>query len=116
MTKTIDDVLKLAKVNVQFIDYKFVDFPGVWQHVSVPVHEFNKDIFTEGKGFGRSSIRGWCEINNSDMLMVPDPSTAFMDPFCHHPTMSLTCNIFGCRFKIQVQPGSANIAQKQHRT
>ena len=112
-TKTIDDVFKLCKDNnVQFVDFKFVDFPGVWQHVSQPIGELSKELFEEGKGFDGSSIRGWCDINNSDMLMFPDPTTAFIDPFCHHPTVSLTCNIVDpiTREKYNLDP--RNVAQK----
>jgi glutamine synthetase len=80
--------------NIQMVDYKFLDFIGVWQHVTVPVCEFSEDTFEDGLGFDGSSIRGWQPIHNSDMAIVPDPATARLDPFIKVPTLSLICNIF----------------------
>jgi len=73
------------------VDLKFGDTHGAWQHFSVPIGELTLDSFKEGFGFDGSSIRGWKSIEASDMLAIPDPKTAFMDPFCAHPTLSLTC-------------------------
>ncbi len=88
------EVLAFAKENnTQMVDIKFVDFPGVWQHFSVPISELEESSFEDGYGFDGSSIRGWKAINNSDMLVVPDPTTAVMDPFMQHPTLSLIGNI-----------------------
>jgi glutamine synthetase len=88
------DVTRLIKEKgIQSIDFKFQDFPGLWQHFSIPVSEYSEDLFTEGLGFDGSSIRGWRKINESDMLVMPDPSTAFIDPFFAWPTISLICNI-----------------------
>ena len=75
------------------VDVKFVDTFGTWQHFSVPVAELTEEVFSEGLGFDGSSIRGWKSIEASDMLAMPDPQTAFMDPFCSVPTLSLTCTI-----------------------
>jgi len=75
------------------MDIKFVDTFGTWQHFSCPIRELTEDIFTDGLGFDGSSIRGWKSIEASDMLAMPDPATAFMDPFCAVPTLSLTCTI-----------------------
>lgn len=87
-------VLEMArKNNVQMVDVKFVDTFGTWQHFSLPIGELNEDVFTEGFGFDGSSIRGWKSIEASDMLAIPDPATAFVDPFCAAPTLSLTCTI-----------------------
>ncbi len=80
--------------NIQMVDYKFLDFVGVWQHVSVPICEFSEDVFEEGLGFDGSSIRGWQPIHNSDMAIIPDPNTAKRDPFIKVPTLSLICCIF----------------------
>ncbi len=92
--KTPKDVLKMADAaGVQVVDFKFMDLPGQWQHVSVPRHQLEESSFEEGFGFDGSSIRGWKEINESDMLMLPDPQTAFIDPFNKHKTLSLCCNI-----------------------
>jgi glutamine synthetase len=80
--------------NVQMVDYKFLDFVGVWQHFTTPISEFEEDIFENGLGFDGSSIRGWQPIHNSDMAIIPDPSTAMIDPFVEMPTLSLICNIY----------------------
>ena len=91
---TPKDVLELAKKhNAVMVNLKFLDYPGIWQHFAVPVDELTEDIFEEGLGFDGSSIRGWQAINTSDMLVLPDPATAFMDPFMEYPTLSLICNI-----------------------
>ncbi len=74
-------------------NFKFLDFPGIWQHFAVPISELKEEIFEEGLGFDGSSIRGWQAIHTSDMLIMPDPKTAFMDPFMEYPTISLICNI-----------------------
>ena len=75
------EVLSMAKdLQVKMVDFKFVDLPGLWQHFSVPVEEFTTSIFEEGIGFDGSSIRGFQKINESDMLLLPDPDTAFLDP------------------------------------
>ena len=91
---TPSDVITLAKEkDVKFIDLKFTDFPGMWQHFSMPVQELTEDLFEDGAGFDGSSIRGFQAINESDMLLMPDPSTAIIDPACKIPTLSLICNI-----------------------
>lgn len=89
-----DNVLKMIKDNgVKFVDYRFTDSHGKEQHVSCPAHTLNADVFTEGKMFDGSSIAGWKGINESDMIMMPDASTAVMDPFADEPTLILTCDI-----------------------
>ena len=75
------------------VDLKFLDFIGIWQHFTIPVSELKEEIFEEGLGFDGSSIRGWQPIHASDMLVVPDPSTAVMDPFMEEATLSLICDI-----------------------
>jgi glutamine synthetase len=90
----VKQVLEFAKKNkVEVVDLKFVDFIGTWQHFTIPVEEMTEGLFKEGSGFDGSSIRGWQAINNSDMLVMPDPSTAIIDPFCQVPTLSLVCDI-----------------------
>ena len=79
--------------SVQVVDLKFVDLPGLWQHFSVSAQEFAEDAFSEGVGFDGSSIRGFQEINESDMLLFPDASSAFVDPFTHVKTLSLICDV-----------------------
>lgn len=89
-----DNVLKMIQDNgVKFIDYRFTDTHGKEQHVSCPAHTLDADVFTEGKMFDGSSIAGWKGINESDMIMMPDASTAVMDPFTDEPTLILTCDI-----------------------
>lgn len=88
------EVLEFAKKNkVQIVDLKFVDLIGTWQHFSIPVNELTEGLFKDGSGLDGSSIRGWKAINNSDMLVVPDPETACLDPFCAVPTLSLVGNV-----------------------
>src|SRR3954465_2505509 len=92
--KTADEALKLLESSgATMVDLKFIDFLGIWQHFTIPKHELTRDIFEEGLGFDGSSIRGWAEIHTSDMLVVPDPASAVMDPFMQHPTLSLICTI-----------------------
>ncbi len=91
---TPKEVLEFAKKNeVKMVDLKFMDLPGTWQHFGVPVSQLEEDSFEDGFGFDGSSIRGWQPIHASDMLVVPDPETAIMDPFASVPTLSLICNI-----------------------
>src|SRR3989441_1534962 len=88
------EVMSFIKENrVQAVDMRFVDLPGLWQHFTVSAREFEVDAFEEGLGFDGSSIRGFQEIQESDMLLIPDPSTAFMDPFSAVPTLVLICNV-----------------------
>ena len=91
---TARSVVAAAKAQgVQMIDFKFVDFPGTWQHFSIPASALEEDMFSDGLGFDGSSIRGWQSIDESDMLVMPDPATAFRDPFCEVPTLSIICDI-----------------------
>src|SRR3989449_8543230 len=91
---TAKDVLKLAKEKgAKIIDLRFIDLPGLWQHFSIPISELNEDIFEEGLGFDGSSIRGFQTIDESDMLLVPDASSAAMDPFTAVAMLVLICNV-----------------------
>ncbi len=91
---TPKEVLALCREkDVKAIDMRFMDFPGLWQHFTIPVSQLNEDVFEDGLGFDGSSIRGWKAINESDMLVVPQPETASMDPFAELPTLSMICNI-----------------------
>jgi glutamine synthetase len=93
-TITPKQALDLAKQNkAQFVDLKFNDFLGIWQHFTIPIDELSEAVFEEGLGFDGSSIRGWQPIHASDMLVMPDANTAVMDPFMALPTLSLICNI-----------------------
>ena len=91
----IESILLFAKEKqIEFVDLKFMDFPGQWQHVTIPMPEFDEGSFENGFGFDGSSLRGWKRINESDMLIIPDPSTMFFDPFIKAPTMSLICDVY----------------------
>jgi glutamine synthetase len=94
MPKTAAEVIKFAKAQgIQIVDFRFVDLPGVWQHFSISVNELSEDQFTEGIGFDGSSIRGFQQIQESDMLLVADPETAQVDPLLQIPTLSVICNV-----------------------
>ncbi|MEZ4528880.1 MAG: glutamine synthetase beta-grasp domain-containing protein [Desulfobacterales bacterium] len=94
MTMTPEQVIAFAKENkVKAVDIRFMDFPGIWQHFTIPLSELNESGFDEGFGFDGSSIRGWQPINASDMMVIPDPSTAKIDPFFADKTLVLIGNI-----------------------
>ncbi len=91
---TPKEVLALCREkDVKAVDLRFMDFPGLWQHFTIPVGKLSEDTFEEGLGFDGSSIRGWQAINESDMLVVPQPETAFIDPFTELQTLAMICNI-----------------------
>jgi glutamine synthetase len=109
----VKEVLEYAKKHkVQIVDLKFVDLLGTWQHFSIPVEEMTEDLFKDGSGFDGSSIRGWKAIHNSDMLAVPDPSTAYMDPFTTVPTLSMACTVMDPITRESYDRDPRNIAQK----
>ena len=94
-TRDVRAVLDLIQQrNVQVVDVKFCDLPGTWQHFSIPAATLNEEMVKEGLGFDGSSIRGFQAINESDMLLMPDLSTAFVDPVLAVPTLSLVCDIY----------------------
>jgi glutamine synthetase len=97
------------------VDLKFMDFVGVWQHFSIPLAELKEDVFEEGLGFDGSSIRGWQPIHASDMLVIPDPATAVMDPFMKVPTLSLICNVVDPITREAYSRDPRNIAIKAER-
>jgi glutamine synthetase len=91
---TPKEVLEFAKNNdAQQVDLRFTDLPGLMHHVSYPLDVFTEETFEEGMGFDGSSIRGWAVIHESDMLLLPDPATAFMDPFAETPTLVMTADV-----------------------
>lgn len=92
MAKTVAEVLKMGK-EVKLVDVRFIDMPGTWQHFTIPVHRLTEDLFKEGLPFDGSSIRGFQEIHESDMLLLPDPETAFIDPVANIPTLVLICDV-----------------------
>ncbi|MBV9048060.1 MAG: type I glutamate--ammonia ligase [Solirubrobacterales bacterium] len=88
------EVLEFAtERGVQMVDLKFVDLPGTWQHMTLPLSSLDADDFDSGLGFDGSSIRGFQEIHESDMLLIPDPTTAFIDPYYTRTTLSLICSV-----------------------
>ncbi|MBW3604228.1 MAG: type I glutamate--ammonia ligase, partial [Actinobacteria bacterium] len=92
MASSPDDVLaRIDSEGVQFVDFRFCDLPGLMQHYTLPAHELTEDVFADGLGFDGSSIRGFQEIQESDMILVPDPATGVIDPFRQHPTLNINC-------------------------
>ena len=91
MFANADEVLRFIGDNkVEFVDVRFCDLPGTMQHFTVPAESFDEKVFTDGLMFDGSSIRGFQQIHESDMLLLPDPATAVLDPFRQHPTLNLT--------------------------
>ncbi len=110
---TPKEVLDMAKENgAKLVDLRFMDFPGLWQHFSVPVGELEESSFEDGFGFDGSSIRGWQPIHASDMLVIPDADTAKMDPFYADPTLTLICNIVDPVTREPYTRDPRNIARK----
>jgi len=110
---TPKEVLDMAKENgAKIVDLRFMDFPGLWQHFSVPMRELEESSFEDGFGFDGSSIRGWQPIHASDMLVIPDPETAKMDPFYAAPTLALICNIVDPVTREPYTRDPRNIVQK----
>jgi glutamine synthetase len=110
---TPKEVLDMAKENgAKIVDLRFMDFPGLWQHFSVPMRELEESSFEDGFGFDGSSIRGWQPIHASDMLVIPDPETAKMDPFYAAPTLTLICDIVDPVTREPYTRDPRNIAQK----
>jgi glutamine synthetase len=110
---TPKEVLDMAKENkAKVVDLRFMDYPGLWQHFSVPIRELEESSFEDGFGFDGSSIRGWQPIHASDMLVIPDAETAKIDPFYAAPTLTLICNIVDPVTREPYTRDPRNIAQK----
>ncbi len=92
MSKTAADVVKMG-TQVKIVDFRFTDPFGVWHHFSIPAPELSEELFEDGIGFDGSSIRGFQEIHESDMILIPDPETAFVDPFLEVPTLAIICDV-----------------------
>ncbi len=108
-----EEVLKMAKENgAKVFDMRFMDFPGIWQHFTVPMSELNESSFEDGYGFDGSSIRGWQPIDASDMLVIPDPTTAKMDPFFDEPTLVMIGDIADPMTREPYTRDPRNIAKK----
>lgn len=100
---------------LEFIDLKFTDIPGLWQHITIPIQQLDEDLVIHGIGFDGSSIRGFQPINESDMLIKPDPETAFIDPFMADPTLSMICNVKDPLTQIPYSRDPRNVGQKAER-
>jgi len=110
---TPKEVLDMAKENgAKVVDLRFMDYPGLWQHLTVPISELEESSFEDGFGFDGSSIRGWQPIHASDMLVIPDPETAKMDPFYAAPTLVLICDIVDPMTREPYSRDPRNIARK----
>ena len=113
MFQTPQEFLNYVKENnIQIIDLKFIDTPGIWQHLSLYHDQIDETAFTDGVPFDGSSIRGWKAINESDMAMVLDPKTAWIDPFMAEPTLSVICSIIEPRTGEPYSRDPRTIAQK----
>ena len=113
MPETPQEVLKMIQdQDIELIDLKFVDMLGIWQHCTFHRSLIDEDSFTDGVAFDGSSVRGWKAINASDMAMVPDPTTAWMDPFTEVPTLSMICTIIEPRTGELYDRDPRSIAQK----
>ena len=86
-------VLKYSEDHgAKFVSVRFTDLVGAWHHLTFPIHELDEGSFDEGFGFDASSLRGWASIHESDMLLIPDASRVFMDPFAEEPTLCIIAN------------------------
>jgi glutamine synthetase len=111
MTPT--EVMDFAKnKGAKILDLRFMDFPGLWQHLSVPMSELSEVLFADGHGFDGSSIRGWQAINASDMLIIPDPASARIDPFLKDATLVMICDVVDPVTRENYSRDPRNIAKK----
>jgi len=112
----LKELIKYSKdKRLEFIDLKFTDIPGLWQHITIPIQQLDEDLVIHGIGFDGSSIRGFQPINESDMLIKPDPATAFVDPFMEDPTLSMICNVKDPLTQIPYSRDPRNVGQKAER-
>jgi len=103
---------RIKDEGVEMVDFKFMDFPGQWQHFSIPASQLKEESFEEGFGFDGSSLRGFKRINESDMVIIPDPTTAIIDPFVEMKTLSLISDVYEPVTKEKYERCPRNIAQK----
>src|SRR5437660_3103939 len=110
------DVMAMAEqLGVKMVDLKFTDVPGTWQHMALSISSLDEDAFSDGLGFDGSSIRGFQQISESDMLLMPDASTAMMDPFYEERTLSLICNVIDPITRAAYSRDPRYVAQKAER-
>ncbi|MBA4067096.1 MAG: type I glutamate--ammonia ligase [Isosphaera sp.] len=111
--RTPREVLALLREReVKAVDLRFMDFPGLWKHFTIPAEALDEDAFEEGIGFDGSSLRGWMPINESDMLLVPQPDTLFIDPFARDTTLAMLCNIQDPLTREDYSKDPRNVARK----
>jgi glutamine synthetase len=116
MANNPKEVFELAKKSgVKIVDLRFIDLPGVWQHFSIPVDDLTMELFEDGLGFDGSSIRGFKDIHESDMLLIADPETAYVDPILEITTLDLICNVFDPVTREPYSRDPRYIAQKAER-
>src|ERR1044071_10045503 len=110
---SVKEALEMAKKNkVEIVDFKFIDVPGLGQHFSIPASDLDAEKFEQGLGFDGSSIRGFQSINESDMILLPDPDTAMIDPFSEHSTISFLCNVLDAVTREPYTRGPRYVTQK----
>jgi glutamine synthetase len=102
----------IREKEVRAVDLRFMDFPGIWQHFTIPAEALTEAVFEDGLGFNGSNLRGWQAINESDMLVIPSPDGAFLDPFCRDTTLTLICNIQDPLTKEDYTRDPRNVARK----
>lgn len=108
-----EEVVAYARAQgIKMVDFRFVDLPGTWQHFSIPIQEFSADSFRSGLGFDGSSIRGFQKIHESDMLLMPDPATAFVDPTLDVPTLDIVCDVIDPVTKMPYSRDPRHVAKK----
>ena len=113
MARTPKDVLDFVRENgIRQVDLRFTDLPGVQHHISYPVTQLEESTFEDGFGFDGSSIRGWAAINESDMLLIPDPNTTYIDPFFEVKTLVMACNVIDPITRQPYERDPRRIAQK----
>ncbi len=119
LQQAIDQAQKLVRqYDIQIVDLRFNDLPGLWQHFSMPVSELTEmddivtSIWVDGVGFDGSSIRGFQKIQESDMILLPDPATARLDPLCEHPTLAIICDVYDPLTKAPYSRDPRYIAKK----
>jgi glutamine synthetase len=116
MANNPKEVFELAKKSgIKIVDLRFIDLPGVWQHFSIPVEDLTMELFEDGLGFDGSSIRGFKDIHESDMLLIADPETAYVDPILEITTLDLICNVFDPVTREPYSRDPRYIAQKAER-
>ena len=113
MFRTAEDALNfIAEHGIETVDLKVVDLPGRWHHVTMPAATFSKSVFEEGVGVDASSLSNFKGVECGDMVVIPDPSTAMIDPFWKAPTLSMICDLFEADTRLSFSKDPRTIAKK----